>query len=100
LIHFDDLRSAHAADSPRRIADTADLVTLSQIPTIQKPDVIHVIHMNTRYLLHAPSVGQSPGPERVHLEQRRTVLVLGLHLRLRGHTRAEGKHQDTANDGS
>ena len=80
----------------RRITVPTDLIALGQISPIQKPDVIHVIHMDSGDLLHAPSVGQRPWPERVHLKDRRAILVHRLHLRLR---RTRGKCHDKTNEG-
>ena len=75
LVQLDDLGSAHAAVDSRRVAISPNLITFGGGSTIQEPDVVLVIHVNTGDLLHAPPVRQRLRPEGIHSEDGRAILV-------------------------
>src|SRR5206468_9072889 len=93
LIELDELRSANAAVDP--VIFSADLVGIGFRRAIQKPDVVILIDEDTGDLLHAPSVRQRLRPERIDLEERRTIGVDSLSLPLlRALDRTSGENQN------
>jgi len=95
-IQFDELRSPDAAGNP--VVFSANLIGVRFRSTIQEPDVIVLIDKNAGYLLHAPSIGQRLGPEWVHLEQWRAIVIDSLPLPLLRASDQTGSENQNATD--
>ncbi len=80
LIELDDLRSAHAAKRRSRAELRRQLDRHCGSSPVDEPDVLHVIDVKTRDLLHAPLVRQRLGPKWINAILGRAVGVDRLAL--------------------
>ena len=80
LIELDDLRPAHTAERRSRPEFRGQFDGQGSSSPVDEPDMVHVVDVHARDLLHAPLVRQRFGPERIDSVLRRAIRIDRLAL--------------------